>query len=757
MQKALEVLKKYFGYDAFRQGQDTLVSSILSGKDAFGIMPTGAGKSICYQVPALMLSGITIVVSPLISLMKDQVKALNDVGVYAAYINSSLTEGQIVKALSLAAKGRFKIVYVAPERLESREFLWFVDQVEISMVTIDEAHCISQWGQDFRPSYLNIVKFIDRFAVRPVVSAFTATATKEVRQDILCVLGLHAPEVVVTGFDRENLYFGVETPSGKDDFVLRYVREHKVDSGIIYCATRKNVDKLYEKLLAQGIPVTKYHAGLSNAARQENQDDFIYDRKPVIVATNAFGMGIDKSNVRYVLHYNMPQSMENYYQEAGRAGRDGEPAECILLYSGQDVVVNRYLLEQKVFDAEMTREDIEAVRQRDETRLRRMAAYCAATDCLRSYILGYFGEEADGTCGNCSSCQREYEEVDRTEEAKKVLFCVSEAKGRYGTGVIAGTLSGSRRGKLKDYGCMEYESYGALKDLTEKEIGEIISWLVMHDYLKRTEDKYGLLRAGGRADALLDDEDTILMRVPKAQKGSDGSMDVTTAGQRKTMSVDLNNRGFELFDNLRTLRLELARQENVPPYIVFNDRTLVNMCVSVPLTKEEMLQVSGVGENKFEKYGDRFLKEITSFTDGKKEKLYFGDGFSEDGQAAAIPYTGSRNRGKKEPFALTSAQAENFPFAESYRAPEIAEAMYALVDKERFKRVSGADIYRWVEKEGLAGEKYENGRRVKFVTEAGEGKGIFLETRISKKGNEYLDLFYDRRAQKMIVEKFISG
>ncbi|MBR1741320.1 MAG: RecQ family ATP-dependent DNA helicase, partial [Lachnospiraceae bacterium] len=442
MQDSLEILKKYFGYDSFRPGQERIVSALLEGKDALGIMPTGAGKSVCYQVPALLFSGITLVISPLISLMQDQVKALNNAGVRAAYINSSLTERQIKKALSLAAGGRYRIIYVAPERLESSDFLWFAEQVDIAMVTVDEAHCISQWGQDFRPSYLNIVRFISRLKKRPVVSAFTATATEEVKNDILCVLGLEDPEVVVTGFDRENLYFGVEKPAKKLEFLLNYVREHEKESGIIYCATRKNVEMVYEKLLSEGFGVTKYHAGLSSAERQKNQEDFIYDRCPVVVATNAFGMGIDKSNVRYVLHYNMPQCIENYYQEAGRAGRDGEPAECILLYSGQDVVTARYLLDQKSFDAAMTEEDILSIQNRDELRLRRMADYCATTDCLRSYILNYFGEKTEGGCGNCSSCQMEFEEADRTEEAKKILLCVKEARGRYGSGVIAGTLSG---------------------------------------------------------------------------------------------------------------------------------------------------------------------------------------------------------------------------------------------------------------------------------------------------------------------------
>ena len=367
-----KILKKYFGYEQFREGQEVLIDSILQGQDVLGIMPTGAGKSICYQVPALLMPGITLVISPLISLMKDQVQALNQAGIHAAYINSSLSESQISKALCLAGAGRYKIIYVAPERLETYEFMQFAQQAEISMLTVDEAHCISQWGQDFRPSYLKIVQFIQRLGKRPVISAFTATATENVKEDIACVLGLQAPKVLVTGFDRRNLYFAVETVRHKDSYVVDYVREHEAESGIIYCATRKNVDALYEKLCGEGVAVTKYHAGLSGVERKCSQDDFIYDQRPVMVATNAFGMGIDKSNVRYVIHYNMPQSLENYYQEAGRAGRDGERAECILLYSPQDVMINRFLMENKEQNSEYTQEDNAAVRERDEARLQVM-------------------------------------------------------------------------------------------------------------------------------------------------------------------------------------------------------------------------------------------------------------------------------------------------------------------------------------------------------------------------------------------------
>ena len=386
-----EALKTYFGYESFREGQEALIDAILENRDVLGIMPTGAGKSICYQIPALCMEGITIVVSPLISLMMDQVKALNQAGVHAAYINSALTENQIAKALANAAAGQYKIIYVAPERLETERFLAFACQADIGMLTVDEAHCISQWGQDFRPSYLKILQFIDALPCRPVVSAFTATATPVVKEDIARILSLRDPKILVTGFDRENLYFGVKWNKNKDDQLFDYLQNHPEESGIVYCATRKNVDKVCEFLESRGLPVTKYHAGLTAEVRKANQEDFIYDRKPIVVATNAFGMGIDKSNVRYVVHYNMPQSLENYYQEAGRAGRDGAAAECLILYSPQDTIINRYLIENKNENSEMSTEQAETVHRQDIERLNAMVGYCKTNHCLREYILRYFG------------------------------------------------------------------------------------------------------------------------------------------------------------------------------------------------------------------------------------------------------------------------------------------------------------------------------------------------------------------------------
>ena len=456
-----EVLKKYFGYDSFREGQEMLVDALLNGQDVLGIMPTGAGKSLCYQIPALLLPGITLVVSPLISLMKDQVSTLNQAGIHAAFLNSSLSAAQYRKALGFAMEGRYKIIYVAPERLLTPEFLCAVQSMEISMISVDEAHCISQWGQDFRPSYLKITEFVEQLPARPVIGAFTATATKEVRDDIEALLSLRDPVRLVTGFDRKNLKFTVQQPKDKFAAVESFLAEHEADCGIIYCLTRKNVEEVCEKLEQKGYSVTRYHAGLSDLERKENQEDFIYDRKQIMVATNAFGMGIDKSNVRYVIHYNMPKNMESYYQEAGRAGRDGLPAECILLYAGQDVITNQFFIENMAQESEDP-ETTALIRQREEERLKKMTFYCFTHECLRDYILRYFGEYGSNYCGNCSNCLSEFETVDVTAAAKAILGCVRECRQRYGTTVILDTLHGANTAKIRQYRMDENTHYGEL-------------------------------------------------------------------------------------------------------------------------------------------------------------------------------------------------------------------------------------------------------------------------------------------------------
>ena len=620
----LQILKTYFGYDSFREGQGEIIDTILSGRDALAIMPTGAGKSLCYQVPALLLPGITLVVSPLISLMQDQVKSLNEAGIHAAYINSSLTEGQINKALSFAARGVYKIIYVAPERLETASFLSFALHTPISMVTVDEAHCISQWGQDFRPSYLKIIDFVEQLPGNPIISAFTATATEVVKNDIARILKLKNPNVVVTGFDRENLYYQVEHLTGKqkDIFIQNYIETHPNESGIIYCATRKNVDTLYEKLLKQGVSVTRYHAGMSNDIRKKSQDDFIYDRAQVVIATNAFGMGIDKSNVRFVIHYNMPQSMENYYQEAGRAGRDGEPAKCILLFSTQDVMISKLLLGSKDFEG-MAFQEIEQVKHQDSRRLQLMEGYCMTTSCLRNYILEYFGETTHQPCDNCGNCHQEFEELYMTLDAKWVVGCITEMRGRYGQALVIGTLLGSKKARLKDIGATSYNCYGQLENRTEADLRLLISQMIRMGYIIQTEGEYSVLKAGNIEDLQNKNTKIIIKKFKEKEKISTTKKHKTSfkkdsfSASAESSSADStatnSSRNSALFEALRQLRLQIAKEESVPPYIVFTDRTLIDMCSKLPQNEDEMLNVSGVGQNKLKKYGQRFLQEISAF------------------------------------------------------------------------------------------------------------------------------------------------
>lgn len=636
---ASQVLKQYFGYDSFRKGQSDIIEAILQGQDALAIMPTGAGKSVCYQVPAMLLSGITIVISPLISLMQDQVKSLNEAGINAAYINSTLSEQQMYKALDYAAQGKYKIIYVAPERLETMSFMTFAQKADISMVTIDEAHCISQWGQDFRPSYLKIVDFIDSLPERPVVSAFTATATSEVKTDIECILKLKSPKLVVTGFDRKNLYYSVEHLSGKkkDAYIAAYIKEHMDESGIIYCATRKNVDKLYDEFSSLGISVTKYHAGLDNETRKQNQDDFIYDRVQVVIATNAFGMGIDKSNVRYVIHYNMPQSMENYYQEAGRAGRDGGESQCILLFSAQDVIIDKFLLDSKEFEG-VEDEDRSVIRERDLHRLHTMEMYCKTTECLRNYILSYFGEKTGEPCGNCGNCNNEYEQIDMTADAKWVINCLSETHGRFGLSIVLGTLLGAKRARLKEVGALNYKSYGKLSNRKEAELRLLIDQMINAGYVIQTDGEYSVLRMGD-ISPLRDENTHVYIKKAKKTYASEllkgggqtggeavsGNASAGTAGSRpasrarKKSTDSLTAAGYELFERLRALRLVIAREEGVPPYIIFNDKTLIDMCEKLPVDADTMLSVSGVGQNKLMKYGSRFTEEISTFVSAHKD------------------------------------------------------------------------------------------------------------------------------------------
>lgn len=601
-----EALKAVFGYDSFRQGQESVINAVLDGRDILAVMPTGAGKSLCYQVPAMLLSGITLVISPLISLMQDQVKALNEAGVDAAFINSSLSEKEMHDTFKNASKGQYKIIYVAPERLMSEGFVRLAKGVEISMITVDEAHCISQWGQDFRPSYMDIAEFVNVLDKRPIISAFTATATQNVREDIICSLGLINPYFLVTGFDRENLFFQVDKPQSKDRFILDYLDRHKGESGIIYCATRKNVDSLYTLLKKRNISVAKYHAGMSIEERKQMQDDFVFDYTSIVIATNAFGMGIDKSNVRFVIHYNMPSSMENYYQEAGRAGRDGLNSECILLFSPQDIIINRFLLEHKDF-SEIDPTDAMTIRERDIKRLQIMEGYCYTTECLRNHILKYFGENPKKPCDDCGNCLRQFETLDMTDEAKKIINCIYESRGRYGKNIIMDTVLGAKTARLEEIGASEYKSYGVLEASNKTLLRRLIEELLLEGYIQTGE--YQVLKLGDISKLKLKDT-KVLVKITDEDKVTNRKL----KPKKNTKGMDsLTSSGFKLFDKLKELRLEIAREEKMPPYIVFNDKTLIDMCAKMPTTKSDMLNVSGVGENKYGKYGERFIAVIKEY------------------------------------------------------------------------------------------------------------------------------------------------
>ncbi|RKJ00619.1 DNA helicase RecQ [bacterium D16-54] len=615
-----EILKKYFGYDSFREAQETLIGSILSGKDTVGIMPTGAGKSLCFQIPALMMDGITLVISPLISLMKDQVGSLNQAGIHAAYLNSSLTMNQYYKALEFARQGRYPIIYVAPERLMTEEFLDFALHTRIAMVAVDEAHCVSQWGQDFRPSYLKIVEFIGRLPKRPVVSAFTATATKEVRDDILDILQLREPMVMTTGFDRSNLYFGVMAPKDRYGAIRNYLECHSEDSGIIYCLTRKVVEEVSERLRQDGFGVVRYHAGLSDQERKQSQDDFIYDRASIMVATNAFGMGIDKSNVRFVLHYGMPKNMESYYQEAGRAGRDGEPAECILYYAGQDVITNQFFIDHNQDNQELDEITRALVQERDRERLRKMTFYCFTNECLRDYILRYFGEYGSNYCGNCQNCLTQFETVDVTDIARGIVGCVQSCRQRYGVNVILDTVHGANTAKIRQYQMDKNPYYGELSKIPMYRLRQVMNYLQLKEFLAVTNDEYAIVKLTANSRKVLENTEEIIMRMAKEQERENREKGEKKTKKGQSFGVALTEQEEGLFQKLRALRTEIAREEKVPPYIVFSDKTLIAMSKAVPRDKSQMLSVSGVGEFKYDKYGERFLACILSETrDGDRE------------------------------------------------------------------------------------------------------------------------------------------
>ncbi|MCC8029713.1 MAG: DNA helicase RecQ [Lachnospiraceae bacterium] len=614
MHQAEQILKKYFGYDSFREGQETLVNGILSGRDVLGIMPTGAGKSLCYQIPALLLPGMTLVVSPLISLMQDQVFSLNQAGVRAAYLNSSLTPGQYRTALKYMRQNQYKIVYVAPERLLTEPFLDAVRDMDISLLSVDEAHCISQWGQDFRPSYLKIPDFVHTLKKRPVLAAFTATATREVREDILALLDQQNPITLVTGFDRENLKFTVRRPADKWQAAQEVIRGHEQECGIIYCLTRKLVEEVCERLVREGYPATRYHAGLSDDERHHNQEDFLYDRKQIMVATNVFGMGIDKSNVRYVIHYNMPKNIESYYQEAGRAGRDGLPSDCVLLYAGQDVATNNFFIDKMEAPEDADEETAKVIRERERERLKKMTWYCLTNDCLRDYILRYFGEYGSGYCGNCSNCLTKFREEDVSETARSLIGFVKACSRNYGLVTVTDAAHGSRSSKILKAGLDQNPHYASCSDVPLPKLRQIMNHLAAQGDLKITDDRYPVVCLTPGSDEILQGRQVVMKTAEELPKSAPGKTEPSEkAGKRGGRPADDLQGDMDrgLFERLRALRLEIAREEKVPPYIIFSDKTLVQMCLLKPKSRTEMLQVSGVGEVKYEKYGERFLAALS--------------------------------------------------------------------------------------------------------------------------------------------------
>jgi ATP-dependent DNA helicase RecQ len=742
-----EALKVLFGYDSFRPGQKSVIDSILSGRDAFAVMPTGAGKSVCYQIPAMLLPGITLIISPLISLMQDQVKSLNEAGVSAAFINSSLSEKSLSETITKARKGLYKIIYVAPERLMTDGFLDLARTVQISMITVDEAHCISQWGQDFRPSYMKIVEFVRMLSKRPIISAFTATATETVREDIVCTLGLNNPYSLVNGFDRENLFFQVDTPKNKNQYILDYIAEHSEDSGIIYCATRKNVDNVYDLLKSRGVSVAKYHAGLGAAERKKMQDDFVFDYTSIVVATNAFGMGIDKSNVRFVIHYNMPQSMENYYQEAGRAGRDGLDSKCILLFSQQDIMINRFLLEHKDM-SDLDSVDIETAKERDMKRLQIMERYCYTTDCLRNYILKYFGEHPEKPCDDCGNCLREFETLDMTEEAKKIINCVYEAKGRYGKNIIIDTVAGAKTARIGEIGASSYKSYGVLANTNKNLLKRLVEQLVLEGYLISGDYQVIKLKDINR----LKDPDThILVKITDADKRPEKNTNI----KKKSSGMEsLTSAGFKLFEKLRELRLIIAREENMPPYIIFSDKTLIDMAAKVPNSQSEMLYVSGVGENKYKKYGERFLEVIKECTENYPELIQNKADIKQI-KESDIDTSFKKKSGKKE-FCLQEEEADEFKYADFYYISEIRDELNRISVKDDVKKIPATRLTEFLVDEGIIVEEEAKGGFGKVTTEKGNALGIKIEEKVSEKGNAYKLLKYPVQVQKMIVEHYTS-
>ncbi|AAT61317.1 TPA: DNA helicase RecQ [Bacillus anthracis] len=582
--KAQELLASYFGYSSFRRGQDETIKNVLDGKDTVCIMPTGGGKSICYQIPALVFEGTTLVISPLISLMKDQVDTLVQNGISATYINSSISITEANQRIQLAKQGHYKLLYVAPERLDSMEFVDQLIDMKIPMIAIDEAHCISQWGHDFRPSYLHIHRILDYLPEKPLVLALTATATPQVRDDICNTLGINQENTIMTTFERENLSFSVIKGQDRNAYLADYIRQNQKESGIIYAATRKVVDQLYEDLMKAGVSVSKYHAGMSDHDRNEQQELFLRDEVSVMVATSAFGMGIDKSNIRYVIHYQLPKNMESYYQEAGRAGRDGLDSACILLYASQDVQVQRFLIDQSTGESRFSNE---------LEKLQNMTDYCHTEQCLQSFILQYFGEEPEEDCGRCGNCTDNRESIDVTRESQMVLSCMIRTNQRFGKQMIAQVLTGSKNKKVIEFNFHTLPTYGLLSNRSVKEVSEFIEFLISDELIAVEHGTYPTLKVTEKGKEVLLGKENVLRkeRVETRQIVQD----------------------HPLFEVLREVRKEIAQGEGVPPFVIFSDQTLKDMCAKMPQSDSELLTVKGIGEHKLVKYGSHFLQAVQHF------------------------------------------------------------------------------------------------------------------------------------------------
>lgn len=736
------ILRERFGFRSFRDGQEALIDAILGGRDAFGVMPTGGGKSLCYQLPALLLEGLTLVVSPLISLMKDQVAALKEAGIPAAFLNSSLTAGQQREVLRRAEAGAYRLIYVAPERLLTDSFLSFAAGQEISLLAVDEAHCVSQWGQDFRPNYLDIPSFVRRLPRRPVIAAFTATATAEVGADIVRLLGLREPCRVVTGFDRPNLFFDVHRERDKLSWLESYLRARRDRSGIVYCATRKTVEQVCEKLRAAGFAATRYHAGLDEAERRENQEDFAFDRAAIMVATNAFGLGIDKSNVSFVIHYNMPKNLESYYQEAGRAGRDGAPADCILLFSAGDVITAKYLIENGNDREELPEELLAELLERDTRRLRQMEDYCKTAGCYRGVLLDYFGEPHRPTCGNCGNCRQAKDELsgetveeDITLAAQKILSCVRrvERQNRVGLGetMIVRILTGSREKTLlaREYDLLS--TYGLMKGTNRNLLHEYIRALTKQGYLTRPPGEYDVLQTAERADAVLFRGEQVLWRRPVEEEPQRQTTKTAASGNREAAAQSL-------FDELRGLRAELARQARVPAYVIFHDATLLNLAEAKPGTEEELLAVPGIGEQRAARYGKAVLDVIAAYTAKQARR--------------------AKASGKGQPQPVLRLRPDQLARyvcdPEGISMSTFARRLTELKDPDQPGVLTGRQISDQLLAEGLLTEELaETGRLRRRPTPAGEAAGIILTERTKETGETYVMVTLTEQAQRRLTQE----